>query len=48
MTVQMVFGDGQPMPEREILDLQLEFCVTSLFGKLGSAQITYNLTHYDR
>jgi RNase P/RNase MRP subunit POP5 len=43
----MQFGDEQTPLSRDMLELQLEFCITSLFGKLGTAQVIYTLGAYD-
>lgn len=31
---------------RDYLEVQLDFCIASLFGKLGAASITYDVTQY--
>ena len=48
LTILQTFADELAHPDRDILELELDVCIVSLFGKLGSAQMSYEVTHYDK
>ena len=46
--VMIAQSEEQLALERDVLEMQIEFLVQSLYGKVGSASLTYAVKEYSR